>query len=138
MNASICENFRKDFALAMKELEKKYGVNVSLGNIRYDNTSFSSKIEVQELNDAPSFIPSNLVAEYNDLVNGAFEKFSKNLNACKSLKEAFDNCKTAKIEGRNWVVIGYSKRARKSPFIVMDEHSNVCKISVENLNKFFA
>jgi hypothetical protein len=137
MNSSICENFRKDFALAMKDLEKKYGVSVSLGNIRFDNTSFSSKIEVQETTNVPSFIPSNLITEYNDLVNGVFAKFSKNLSNCKSLKDAFDNCKTAKIEGRNWVVIGYSKRARKSPFLVMDDHFNVCKISENTLGKYF-
>lgn len=36
--------FRQDFANAVKDLEKKYGVKVELGNISYGETEFHTKM----------------------------------------------------------------------------------------------
>ncbi len=44
-NAELKE-FRKDFAIAVIELESKYGVNIELGNISYSSTQFTGKVTV--------------------------------------------------------------------------------------------
>ena len=38
------ETFRADFSLAVKQLEKDYGINIELGTIRYDANEFRVKL----------------------------------------------------------------------------------------------
>lgn len=44
----LLQNFRSDFAKAVEELEKQYGLVIKLGNITYGFDSFTGKIEVKE------------------------------------------------------------------------------------------
>ena len=39
-------NFRKDAEEALEKLQKKYGVEISAGNIRYNETSFTMQLKV--------------------------------------------------------------------------------------------
>ncbi len=47
----VLNNFRKDFADTVKQLEKKYNVTIELGSIKYSETNFHSKITVKELGE---------------------------------------------------------------------------------------
>ena len=42
------QKFRGDFQLAVAQLEKQYGVNVSLGNIRFDQNGLSAKMKAEK------------------------------------------------------------------------------------------
>lgn len=44
MDKELCIEFRKEFNLAMKQVEDKMGIKVSLGNISYDSTGASGKV----------------------------------------------------------------------------------------------
>jgi len=43
------KSFRSDFELATKELSKKYGVKIQIGNITYNETSFTSRLTVEQI-----------------------------------------------------------------------------------------
>jgi len=51
--------FKNDFRDAMKDLEAKYGVVISMGNIRYTNSTLEAKIEAANVdpNGNPSVNP---------------------------------------------------------------------------------
>tara|TARA_B110000238_G_scaffold5752_1_gene5679 strand:- start:100 stop:426 length:327 start_codon:yes stop_codon:yes gene_type:complete len=42
------QKFRGDFQLAVAQLEKQYGVNVSLGTIRFDVNGLSAKMKAEK------------------------------------------------------------------------------------------
>ena len=42
------QKFRGDFQLAVAQLEKQYGVNISLGNIRFDVNGLSAKMKAEK------------------------------------------------------------------------------------------
>jgi hypothetical protein len=43
------KQFRSDFAVAVKDLEKKYNATIHLGSITYDDVSFHGKVQVDLL-----------------------------------------------------------------------------------------
>lgn len=47
---SVLDQFRKDFNSAVKDLEKKYGVEMQMGTIRYDDQDFRFKTIVTKFN----------------------------------------------------------------------------------------
>jgi len=47
ISSSSIKDFRVDFSKAVKELEAKYGVNISIGNISYDSSEFRGKMTVK-------------------------------------------------------------------------------------------
>lgn len=44
----MIDQFRVDFAQAVKELEKKHKVRIDIGNISYDSTHFTTKLTVED------------------------------------------------------------------------------------------
>ena len=48
MTKQEVQKFRGDFQLAMAQLEKQYGVNVSLGTIRFDQNGLSAKMKAEK------------------------------------------------------------------------------------------
>ena len=46
-NNKTLDQFRADFDKAVAELAKKYDVKISMGNIRYTDCSFTTKLTVQ-------------------------------------------------------------------------------------------
>ena len=51
IDVSLIKSFRGDFASFSKEIEKKYGFKIELGNINYNDASFSGKINATLLGD---------------------------------------------------------------------------------------
>ena len=51
INTQMIKNFRADFAEAVKDLEKKYGVVIELKNINYASDNFEAKLQVTEGED---------------------------------------------------------------------------------------
>ena len=48
MTKQEVQKFRGDFQLAVAQLEKQYGVNVSLGTIRFDVNGLSAKMKAEK------------------------------------------------------------------------------------------
>jgi hypothetical protein len=47
INRPTLTKFRADFENAVKDLEKEYGVKISLGSIKYSDAEFHAKMEVK-------------------------------------------------------------------------------------------
>jgi hypothetical protein len=108
MNSKTLDNFRADFNEAMKELEKKYGVSVDLGNMRYTNDFFRSKIEVTNIGQ-----------------NGEDAEKAKFCMFCGKYGFSIDDYKKEfEHQGITFQLIGFDTRKRKRPCICKDLGSN--------------
>lgn len=105
----LLTNFRKDFKLAMKELEKKYGFDIELGNITYahDEKSFTGKIEAVKVEEGKT-------REQAD--------FEKNAHLYGFKPE--DYKKEYIVKGVTYQLIGFNRKARKNPFLIRDIATN--------------
>ena len=128
MDRVVCQNFRKDFAEAVKELEKKYGAKITLGNISFDDHSFTSKLSVVETVNVPKFVPSQIANEFLE-----FTSMYSQYKGVKKLQEL----PSAKINGDSWTLIGYRSKARKSPFIIMNSKGGLGTISFDLMQKYY-
>ena len=115
--------FRADFSEAVKGLEEKYGVVISMGNnITYDKRAgiFTSKLEV---------------------VNGSSKeevekaKFESDVECFSSLYEVgkADYRKAFTLKGKTYYLIGFKTRARKTPCIIEDDNGKKYSCSFEVL-----
>jgi dsDNA-specific endonuclease/ATPase MutS2 len=53
MTSTEVKNFRNDFENAVKELQNKYGVNISIGAIRYSDSELRFKVTARKGKVAP-------------------------------------------------------------------------------------
>lgn len=97
-------NFKNDFEKAVKELEKKYGVAVTMKSASIGESYFTAKIEVV-----------NETAE-NDAEKVKFEEdvtFFKEYGLTKD-----DYRKPFRIDGTLYFLVGFKPNARKNKFIM--------------------
>jgi hypothetical protein len=126
MNTTSIKSFRTDFAEAVKYLESKYGVKISLGNITYTTTDFTTKLIVQN------------GATNEDAEKIAFEKdvlYFTNYGLTKN-----DYNKEFIVQGKKYYLVGFKKRARKKPFVIKDVTGTkyVCTSETLKLKNNFA
>lgn len=114
--------FRKDFDTAVIELEKKYGVSVSLGNITYSSNEFTGKVIVTK---------------------DGVSKFHKQAECFKQLHELYGLSedtlgKTFKAQGYELEFVGIDAKKPKYPCIcaVSNNYDKSFKLSVEQLKHF--
>jgi len=67
LNKQKVKNFRNDFQNAVQELEKEYGVRISLGTIRFDQNELRAKMTAQVGEGAPKVEKDEL--QVGDIVN---------------------------------------------------------------------
>ena len=101
MTSTEVKNFRSDFQNAIKELQNKYGVNISTGTIRYTDSELRFKVTARK----------GKVVEKLD--KGAFnvgEKVTINHKSCKGkiyevVKVMTKNIKVSEIGGFGLVTV---------------------------------
>ena len=97
-------NFKNDFEKAMKELEKKYGVAVTMKSASIGESYFTAKIEVV-----------NETAENN----AEKVKFEEDVALFKEYGLTKDDYqKKFKIDGEVYSLVGFKLNARKNKFIL--------------------
>jgi len=100
------KEFREEFKKAVEKLAKKYKVEISLGNISYDNLEFHGKMSVKNLEQGGKKIDADK------------ENFSK-YAVLYGLKPAlFGYSITA--QGKNFKIVGINPRKRKFPIVLED------------------
>lgn len=103
------KNFRQDFDEAVKELSKKYGMSISLGNISYTPTEFTTKITARKFD----IVDGVEVIKTSDFTNKI---------ANQIIKSAGIDFKGDNFIGTNWMinsnkrftVIGYNSKRPKN------------------------
>ena len=106
-----CKNFRKDFELAMKELEAKYEISIKLGNISFSSTDFTAKVTANVIGE-----------EANEKEESEFKSYAKIYGF-----EPNDYGKEVTIQGRRFKFVGFNHRCSK----------NICSIKEIATGKLF-
>jgi len=113
------KDFRNDFKTALADLEKTYGVNIDLGNIKFTDNSFHSKMSVINVGGA--------VGE--DVEKLKFE------NDCKRYGfKGTDFNKTLISNGTSFKLIGLKPANTKYPCIV-ENYKGKYKMSVRAVKR---
>jgi hypothetical protein len=100
----LCKNFRNDFNTAMKELESKYGIAITLGNISYCSTDFSAKITANVTGD-----------EAKEKEKAEFESYAKFYGF-----EPEDYGKEMTLQGKRFKFVGFNHRCSKNICSIME------------------
>ena len=101
-NKSNLNTIRADVAAALAAVEKKHGVNFSLGNIRYSTNDFRCKLECVSTSDASG-----------NTVNPDEVNFKRDAFMIGVAKDAFGKSFTSR--GKKYTITGINTRARKFP-----------------------
>jgi len=100
IDRTMLQNFRQDFADAVKGLEQKYGVIIELGSITYSSISFKGKLEVHE------------GASKDDVNAQEFKKYCRRYGLSE---DDYDRRFTYK--GEDYIIIGIKPSKRTYPIV---------------------
>lgn len=101
------KEIRKDVNEALLEVAQKYGIQLKMGNIRFDANSFTGKLEA-------------LAPKADGTVETKFDKKQKMCAANLGLFAPKVVNKAIMIQGKKYVFVGYNSRAPKRPYQVKD------------------
>ena len=101
INNKTLTSFISDFESAVKDLEKKYGVQIDLGNVRYSDFNFSTKMTVSNAGSKEE------AAKRNWDLNCSLFGFKKEHFGQEIL-----------VTGKTMKIVGIKPRNRKYPIIV--------------------
>lgn len=101
----LLTDFRKDFQLAVKELEEKYGFEIQLGNITYspDETSFEGKVHALKVEEGKT---------------GEQVKFEK--ECAKHGFKPTDYKKEYIVDNTKYLLVGFKPKATVNKYIIED------------------
>ena len=94
-------SFREDFRSAVSELEEKYGVTIQLGNISYDESMFSARLEVKNSRD-----PEEIAEKDFDRDVWKYEHLG--------FREGMYKRVFIGADGDQYTIVGFNTRASKS------------------------
>jgi hypothetical protein len=118
------KSFRSDFSEAVKNLENKYAVKISLGTISFDSYQFHSKLEVKK-----TVIP---IADGKTISPEQFE-FEKYCGLVGLKKEDFGKSYISK--GIKLTLSGINLKASKNIILLTGSNGNGYCLSVEQWQK---
>lgn len=101
MTSTEVKNFRSDFQNAVKELQNKYGVNISTGAIRYTDSELRFKVTARK---------GQVIAKLDKNSFSVGEKVTINHKSCKGkiyeiVKVMTKNIKVSEIGGFGLVTV---------------------------------
>ena len=106
INHNTLSEFRQDFNTAVAEMQKKYGVKISLGSITYEENRFSAKLTVVNGKDA------------EEAERAAFDadvwKFSH-----LGLEKGMYKRVIIGTDGNRYAIVGFNTKAQKYPLILI-------------------
>lgn len=108
------ENFRKDFAKAVEDLENKYNIKCSLGDIRYTINDFSVKMQVVKVSNGDE---GKSVAEL---------KWRNDFIKYHSAYELDEDCLDSYFElnDTKYLFLGCDPKRRKFPIVAKNLKTN--------------
>ena len=105
IDGNVCKKFREDFKEAVKDLEAKYGMIISLGSITYTQDSISVKMTGQ------------VAADIDDLRKKEFEKYCYGYGLTPDDYGAtFTDPKT----GKEWKIVSIKPKKRSYPIVIQN------------------
>ena len=122
-NNKTLDQFRADFDKAVAELAKKYDVKISMGNIRYTDCSFTTKLTVQNTD--------SIKDSKEDRLKSFADQF-KIFHGLYDLKEDMLN-KQWQQGSKTFTFVGIDGKQRKNVCIIVDQFGNTYKTTPRSL-----
>ena len=111
----MLQDFRVDTTKALKEVEKKYNIKITLGGITFGSTYFSGRFKAQEIG-----------AESKEAI--AYKRY-QSLYQLPPLGTNF------MYQGKTYTITGYNSRAHRSP-VQLSRSGKSMRASVEFIKTF--
>jgi len=125
INKNTLKDFRKDFAIAVKSLEEKYGVCIEIPNIRFSQDEFNTKMSVKNINENGEKITDTMKEE-------VFELYAASMGIKGSFNFVFVH------KGETLQVVGINpRRPKNSMELISLTSGKKCKSSVEFVKQYF-
>lgn len=102
LTAQNVETLRAEIALALKDIENRYGIVIKTGGCRYSNSSANLKIEIAT------------VASNGEVIDSEASMLRRNIINLGLLPEHLE--KTIAIGGKTFKLAGYKKARYSKPF----------------------
>ena len=121
-------NFRKDFEEALKGIEEKYSIRITLGSIRYDSAHLSSTIDAVTVDSSG-----------NRVFNSEFEEnFRGYLQSNRSLQvpEKIFGAKVILGNGIIGTIVDFDLKSRKYPINIETKNGQIWRIAASGIDKF--
>lgn len=109
----MLKEFRKDFQEAVKQVEDKYGLEITLANITFDENYFSGRIKAQ--------------------VNGAETPQEKDYKVMETLRGLPPLGTKIDINGKEFEISGYNYRARKNKILIKNNQGKTYVTSIQTI-----
>ncbi|MFA5397990.1 MAG: hypothetical protein WC346_18405 [Methanogenium sp.] len=107
---------RQEIDIALRKIGNDHGVALSIGRIRYDSETFSTKL-IAAIVSQPNPNTPNTTKTRTDVQGVMFAKAVKELGQYYGVKSE-DIGKRVTIDGQNsWTFIGINPRGRRMPYI---------------------
>jgi hypothetical protein len=108
----------KDILEALRVVEQKYGVKITMGSTSYTSDNFSSKINVSIKKDGVV-----MSKEVKDFIT-----YGKNMGIRKNLGDSFT------FKDKKYVITGLKLTSPKYPVLAKDELDRTFKFTVDSIN----
>ena len=123
MTKNELKSFRTDFTVAVSALEKRFGVKIELGNISYNQTSFTTRLTC-----------TNLAENGEKAGNAEMFNMYKTLYGLKAnLGDSYKDYK-----GLTYTIMDINPRRTKYPLVVKCSDGKRYKVSVDMVNMYMS
>jgi len=123
--------FRADFATATAQLQKDYGVVLSVGRVTFTPTTFRCKLEAQTTSNTSIIVPGSAGRETIEAQNFV------HLNYLHGLPTNVLGAKFTS-QGKSFIVTGYSPSKRKYPIMAKTLTGRRFKFAVSTIRTAIA
>lgn len=113
------KRFRNNFKVAVKDLEKDFGVTIDLGSIKFSNSEFSGKLNVLNVGENKENLDSEQLK---------FEAYCSQFG----FKKSDYKCKVS-LSRSSYTLIGFKPSNRKYPCIVEGPQGGKYKVTVNQV-----
>jgi hypothetical protein len=126
INKDNIQNFISDFQkIVDRELGKRYGVSIKVGNISYTNASFSTKMEVKNWVQGDD-------GQVYDAPNPLHERQARDALGAIA-KNGIINHQVKLNTGDKMVCVDYNPRCTRYPFVCRREDGRLVKVTARSI-----
>jgi len=122
-------DFRKDFEEAVKEIEAKYSIKITLGNIRYDSAHLSSTFDAITVDKSGNRVFNS---EFEENLRGYLTQSNKALQVPEKIFGAtvtLDN-------GVVGTIVDFNLKSRNYPINLKTKNGQIWRTAASGIEKF--
>ena len=122
-------DFRKDFEEAVKGIEKKYSIKITLGNIRYDSDHLSSTFDAITVDKSGNRV-------FNSELEESLRRYLTQSNKALQVPEKIFGAKVVLDNGVVGTIIDLNLKGRKYPIILEAKNGQLWRTAASGIEKF--